>query len=126
LAQRWLGLDDRTAVTISFSTLVLCQLSFPFSLRNPRSGVVRNEVTRNPWMWGAFALCVLLLIAAVYLPGLSDLLDTRPPPARGWGLIVGLGAIPMIVGQITRVIQRRTQARGARPAASALRPRAQK
>ncbi|PRQ09078.1 cation-translocating P-type ATPase [Enhygromyxa salina] len=100
LAQGWLGLDRPGAVTISFLTLLLCQLWFPLSLRDPKSGFVRNEITRNPWIWGAVAVCVLLMFAAVYLPGLSDLLDTRPPSARGWALAVGMGMVPMLVGQV--------------------------
>ncbi|KIG14638.1 Cation-transporting ATPase, E1-E2 family protein [Enhygromyxa salina] len=106
LAQRVLGLDDPSAVTISFLTLVLCQLWFPLSLRDPKSGILRNEITRNPWMWGALGVCAVLVVAALYLPGLSDLLDTRPPSVRGWALIVGMSLVPMVVGQIVRIRQK--------------------
>ncbi|MBW2215506.1 MAG: cation transporting ATPase C-terminal domain-containing protein [Deltaproteobacteria bacterium] len=44
---------------------------------SPRSGFVFNEVTRNPWIWGAVILCTGLLVAAVYVPILSEVLGTK-------------------------------------------------
>jgi Ca2+-transporting ATPase len=64
------------------------------------SGLLRNEVTTNGYVWGALALCVGLLGAAVYLPLLSDVLGTVDPGPQGWGLVVGLSLLPLIVGQI--------------------------
>jgi Ca2+-transporting ATPase len=59
-----------------------------------------NDVVRNPWVWGALALCVLLVVAAVHLPGLSTVLQTADPGARGWALALGLSLLPWLVGQL--------------------------
>lgn len=123
LGQRWLGVTELEAVTISFLTLAFGKLWFTFNLRSPKSGILRNEVTRNRWVWTAIGLCAVLLVAAVYLPGLSDLLQTKVLGWRSWALLLGMSFVPLIVGQSVRGLQR-TRAvpqrrRGGRPSAAA-------
>ncbi len=104
---RGLGVADEAAITLSFLTLALAKLWFVFNLRSPRSSVVRNAVAGNPWMWGALGVCVLLLVAAVYLPGLSAVLETVPPSGAGWGIVLGLSAVPVVVGQVILLVRGR-------------------
>jgi Ca2+-transporting ATPase len=100
LALVWLGMDGREAVTVSFLTLAFAQLGHVFNMRPPRSSLVWNEVIRNPFVWGALALCVALLLGVVYRPGLADVLGLAPPGVDGWALALGLGVLPLIVGAI--------------------------
>lgn len=100
LARSWLGYDAERAVTVSFATLALAQLWHVFDVRARGGSPWRNEVTGNPWVWGALGLCVTLLVAAVYLPGLSDVLQTRAPDARGWGIVAVASLLPLLVGQL--------------------------
>lgn len=122
IGQRWLEVTELEAVTLSFLTLAFGKLWFTFNLRSPNSGILRNEVTRNRWVWGAIVLCVALLLAAVYLPGLSDLLQTRALGWRGWALLLGMSFIPLVAGQFVRALQRRGVAtsHSARPSASSV------
>jgi Ca2+-transporting ATPase len=101
LAVLWLDMPAREATTVSFLTLALAQLWHVFSMRNPRSGWVRNEVTRNPWVWGALALCLALLLVAVHWPPLARVLSTANPGVRGWGLALSLSFAPLVAGQLT-------------------------
>jgi Ca2+-transporting ATPase len=71
---------------------------------SPRSGFALNEVTRNPWVWGAIILCVGLLVAAVYVPILSKVLGTVEPGAEGWLLVVGMSLAPLLLGQAARSV----------------------
>jgi Ca2+-transporting ATPase len=105
-----LGMPEFQAITVSFLTLAFGKLWFTFVLRTPGTGMLDNDVVRNPWVWGALALCVPLLIAAVYLPGLSDVLRTRPPGPAGWALLLGFSLIPFAVGQAVRSWQARRSA----------------
>lgn len=52
------------------------------------SRFLRNEVVRNPRVWGATALCAALLAAAVFVPALSGVLHLPPPDARGWVVVL--------------------------------------
>jgi Ca2+-transporting ATPase len=101
-----LGFDQHQAVTVSFLTLAFGKLWFVFNLRSPGTGMLTNEVVRNPYVAGAIVLCIALLLAAVYLPGLSHVLKTRPPGLQGWLLLLGVSLIPFIVGQSLRAFQR--------------------
>jgi Ca2+-transporting ATPase len=93
-----LGLDDQGTVTVTFLTLAGAQLCHVFNMRHPASRLVDNEITRNPWIWGALALCVAMLVAAAYLPSLSHVLQMVAPDARMWGVVLGmsLALLPLV------------------------------
>jgi Ca2+-transporting ATPase len=101
-----LDFDHRHAVTISFLTLAFGKLWFVFNLRRPGSSILRNDIVENPYIGSSIALCVLLLLAAVYLPGISDVLKTENPTRSGWLLVVGMSLIPLIFGQALRAFQK--------------------
>jgi Ca2+-transporting ATPase len=102
LALAGLGMQQERAVTISFLTLASAQLWHVFNMRDRGTGVLNNEVVRNPWVWGALALCTVLLLAAVYVPGLNRLLKVEDPGLAGWGLVLGASLLPWLVGQVFR------------------------
>ena len=105
-----MGLAGTDALTISFLTLALAQLWHVLNMRRVGGRVVSNEITRNPWVWAALALCVGILAVALYAPPLARLLSIAPPDARGWVLIGVASLVPLVVGQAVNV------ARGARRA----------
>jgi Ca2+-transporting ATPase len=105
IAFHWLGFDQRQAVTVSFLTLAFSKLWFVFNLRNPGTRMLDNDIVANPYIWGSILLCTLLLLAAVYLPGLSTLLKTSPLSWPGWTLLLGLSLVPVLVGQGMRFVQ---------------------
>jgi Ca2+-transporting ATPase len=93
-------------VTISFLTLAAAQLWHVFDMPEPGSPWLRNEVTRNPWVWAALALCVALIAAAVEVPGLARVLDVEPPGPAGWALVGVASAAPLLLGQLARALGR--------------------
>ncbi|MGC9334543.1 MAG: cation-translocating P-type ATPase [Anaerolineae bacterium] len=99
LALTWLDMGNKQAVTVSFLTLAFAQLWHVFNMRNRESGMLDNEIVRNPWIWGALALCLVLLLAAVYVPGLNTVLKVTDPGLNGWILVAGASVLPLIVGQ---------------------------
>jgi Ca2+-transporting ATPase len=114
LALRALGLPEREAVTISFLTLATAQLWHVFDVRSPDSGVVRNEIVRNRWVWAALVLCVALLLAALHVQPLADVLQIAPPSAAGWAIVAGMGVAPALLIQLALAlgaVSRRRRAR---------------
>jgi Ca2+-transporting ATPase len=95
------------AVTISFLTAAFGRLWHVFNMRESGSAVLHNEVTENKWLWTAVLLCVSLLLAAVYIPGLSSALSVSDPGIRGWALIIVFSIIPLIGGQFYRSLSGR-------------------
>jgi Ca2+-transporting ATPase len=99
LARDWLALDRESVVTVTFLTLAFAQLWHVFNMRHPRSGRLRNEVTRNPWLWAALALCTVLVTVPPYVAPLAHVLQLTPPSAAMWAVILGMSVAPLIVTQ---------------------------
>ena len=103
LALLWLRLSAAAAVTVSFLTLAMAQLWHVFNMRSRESGLLANDIVRNPWVWVALALCIALLAAALYTPDLARLLRLVPPDRRGWGIILTFSALPLLLGQTLKL-----------------------
>lgn len=102
LALEQLTLPDHHAVTMSFLTLALAQLWHVFNMRGDGSRRLVNDITKNGWVWGALVLCVLLLLAAVYIPPLASLLTVSRLGLREWGIVLAASLTPAALGLIRR------------------------
>jgi Ca2+-transporting ATPase len=92
---------------MSFLTLAFAQLWHVFNMRELASGIVRNEVTRNAYVWGALALSAVLVIGTLYLPGVSLALSTAPIGFESWLVVLGMSLLPLGVGQVVLEFRRR-------------------
>ncbi|MDJ0975146.1 MAG: cation-translocating P-type ATPase [Planctomycetota bacterium] len=102
VAARRLGLSGDALVTVSFLVLALAQLWHVFNVRTHRTNVLKNEVTRNPWVWGAIVLCLGLLLVVLLVPGFAALLSLTFPSGDAWVVILLASLIPLVVGQVLR------------------------
>lgn len=93
-----LGRDQ--AVTIAFLTFALARLWHVFNMRDRGTNPIDNEIVRNRWVLYAIVLCLALLAAAAWLPGLTTILSVVPLDAVGWALIVGGSLVPVAIGQM--------------------------
>lgn len=100
LALNWLELDAGTAVTVAFLTLALAQLWNVFNMRDPDARLFNNEVTRNTYVWGAFALCLGLIGLALWLPALASILGLPNPGPEGLALAFTASLTPLLLGQV--------------------------
>ena len=101
-----LGRTYNEAITVSFLTLALAQIWNVFNMRDPRSLVFQNDIVRNRYVWGALALCVVLLAAALLVPSLRFVLDLVLPDATILGLAGAASLIPLLIGQMGKEISR--------------------
>jgi Ca2+-transporting ATPase len=95
-----LGMSTAQAVSVSFLTLSISRLLHVFNMRSPESGLFDNEISRTPYVWGAIALCLGLLLLAVYWPPLAGILSVVPPGLDGWLLIGSASLVPLLGGQM--------------------------
>jgi Ca2+-transporting ATPase len=100
LALTQLDLPTAEAVTVSFLILAFGQLWHVFDMAEPESGVLWNEVSRSPLVWGAVGLCVGILLAAVYVPPMARVLDVHRPDAAGWLLVGSLSLTTVVAGRL--------------------------
>ncbi|WP_417526135.1 cation transporting ATPase C-terminal domain-containing protein [Marinovum sp.] len=99
IALFWLELAAPEAVTVSFLTLALAQLWNVFNVRDRGTGMLRNDVTRNPSVWGALALCLMLIGLALWLPALSEILRLPTPGTSGLLFALLMSFLPLVLGQ---------------------------
>ncbi|MCF8106126.1 MAG: cation-transporting P-type ATPase [Desulfohalobiaceae bacterium] len=92
--------EPMQAVTVSFLTLGFSKLWFVFNLRASQTTFFDNDIIKNRYVLGSIVLCAVLLVAAVYLPGLSNVLKTRVLDWSGWALLLGMSLVPFLVGQV--------------------------
>ncbi|MBW9052352.1 cation-translocating P-type ATPase [Rhizobium mesosinicum] len=97
---RWLGLDQRASVTVTFLTLAFAQLWHVFNLRSHGTSIFVNEVTGNRWLWSAIGLCALLLALPPYVGPAAHLLQLVPPTLQMWLVVLFSSTAPLIVTQI--------------------------
>ena len=95
-----LHVPSEEVVTITFLTLALAQLWNVLNMRSARTTLLANDVVRNPWVAASLALCVVLVLVALYVPQLSEVLRLRPPSAIEWVLILSASGFPLIAGQL--------------------------
>jgi Ca2+-transporting ATPase len=105
LALTWLNLETDRAVTVSFLTLATAQLWHVFNMRDRGSDFFNNGVVKNLYVWGAVALCVGLLLLAVYLPFLANLLSLVRLSVKEWALTLGMAFIPLVIGQLLKELE---------------------
>ncbi len=96
IARQVLTMSSEQAVTVSFLTLALAQLWQVFNMRDAGIALFKNEITTNPFVWYALILCVIILLGAVLLPGISIVLHLSNPGWSGWMTALGLSVAPVL------------------------------
>jgi Ca2+-transporting ATPase len=104
-----MDLGGESAITIAFLTLAFAQLWHTLNMHDPGSGLMVNEITRNPSVWASLGLCAGLLLAAVYIPGLQSVMGTTGIGAEGWALVLSASLVVLVVGRIKTLIEGRAQ-----------------
>ncbi|MBD3257777.1 HAD-IC family P-type ATPase [candidate division GN15 bacterium] len=101
-ALNWLHLPTEHAVTVSFLALSLSRLWHVFNMRDPASGVIQNDITSNPYVWFAVAICLVLIVGVTQVPVLADVLSLQSLGVDGWLTAIAASLIPLFVGQVLK------------------------
>jgi P-type Ca2+ transporter type 2C len=103
----WRGVDVRTAETMAFVTLSLCELFRAYTVRSERTSLFRQGVFSNRYMQYAVGLSVTLLMLVVNVPFLQPIFNTHFLSMNAWLWVLGLALIPAISEEITKAYLRR-------------------
>ncbi len=99
-----LGRGIERARVLAFSTSILAQSAHAFNLRSSRYSLFTLGWFTNRWLVYAFVIVALSNVGVVYLPFLQPIFATMPLNLADWGIVVGLGLLPLLVVQTQRVI----------------------
>lgn len=109
VGMNWYGTEGEGlnhAMTITFMTLALAQTFHAFNARSQMESTLNKRLFSNRWLWGAIAICVLLQVAAVYVPFLQVVLRTVPLNLEDWTLVMGLSLLPILVVEVVKLVYR--------------------
>ncbi|MGM0390696.1 MAG: cation-translocating P-type ATPase [Bacteroidota bacterium] len=91
---------------IAFFSLAIAQLLHVFNMRENEENIFNNQVTRNKYIWMALAFCFTVLIAAYFIPGVSEILSFQKLELRIWGLIIITSLLPLIIIQLIKIFRK--------------------
>ncbi len=101
-AHSYLKLPPEVVNNMAFYTLVLGQLFNVFNLPKRHISFFTNEVTRNPWVWGAIVLCILLTILGYVLPPLREVLSLVPLSWEQLGFVIIFSVGSLLIAQLIK------------------------
>ena len=90
------------AQTIALFSLVSVQLGHTFNCRS-RTRTAFDGLFRNPFLWIAAFIVVLLQLLAVYFSPLAVILNTTRPSSTDWLVISGCGLMTIVVVELTKL-----------------------
>ena len=105
------NLDNvRTAETMAFMTLSLCELFRAYTVRSERASLFRIGVFSNKWMQFAVGSSILLLLLVCTVPFLQGIFNTHFMSLREWAVVLCLACVPAVSEEITKLFLRRRSA----------------
>jgi P-type Ca2+ transporter type 2C len=104
--------NEARARTLAFATLAFAQLAHVVDARSSRALLFSRRLLANRWAVRAVVFTAALQLAALYLPGLSGVLDTVPLGLADWAVVVPLALAPLLVGQAVKALRPRQRSAG--------------
>jgi Ca2+-transporting ATPase len=82
------------------------QLGHMFNCRSRRRSAFA-ALFRNPFVWAATGIVIILQMGAMYLSPLARVLDTVRLSGADWIIVIAAVATPVVVVEITKSLGRR-------------------
>jgi Ca2+-transporting ATPase len=86
-----------------FVLMGLDSLVFVFSARSFRKTVFRKDIFSNKYMVAAVSISLILLISAVYTPGLQNLLSIQSLTIKDWLVVLGMSLMEITLIEFCKV-----------------------
>ena len=101
--------DDSLDVarTAGFTTLVLAQLFNALNARS-ESTTAFHGLFRNPWLWGAILLSLVLQVAVVHVPVLQVAFGTASLDLHHWLVCAALASVVLWFDELRKILLRST------------------
>ncbi len=104
------GLDEFTARNLVLLQMVLFENVHAFSCRSEHRSVFRIPLSANRLLLVAVAAAHGVHIAAMYAPGLKEVLDVEPVAPELWGLLLGVAVSLLLLDEGAKWLHRRARA----------------
>lgn len=106
LCKVYVSKDAIVINNVAFITLASSQLFHVFNMSSVHSGMIKNEVTKNKFVWVAILLCFFLIAGVYAFPQSSLALNFIHMPFNAW-IIAGLASIlPLFCVQLYKLFRK--------------------
>jgi P-type Ca2+ transporter type 2C len=106
----------RNAQTMAFTTLMLFQLFNVFNARSDEQSAFHG-LFRNPWLWGAVGLSLVLHMAVIYVPFLQNAFSTTSLSFGDWLLCAMVASSVLWLREWSKILLRARDTRNRHVAA---------
>jgi Ca2+-transporting ATPase len=103
----WRGVDVKTAETMAFVTLSLCELFRAYTVRSERASIFKIGIFSNRYMQYAVGFSIALLLLVCSVPFLQPIFNTHFLSVGEWSLVIGLALMPAVAEEITKSVLRK-------------------
>ena len=97
---------DGVACTMSFATLVFCELTRAFAVRSEHHSIFKIGIFSNSMMNKAFAVGLILQLAVLLIPPLQGIFGVMNLNVTEWAVVIALALVPLIVSEIFKAVKR--------------------
>lgn len=101
----FLGFDDKTIITISFTTMAFGQLMNVFNARKRSEKIFDKTILENKVLLFAMLISITLQLLAIYLPTLNYALGTVALSADKWIIIILGASFPTFFTYLYRILK---------------------
>lgn len=101
-----LGGGVERARVMAFSTTIFAQNVHAFNVRSNRYSIFELGLFSNRWLVGAFCTVILSELAIIYVPFFQPIFKTMPLTLSDWGIVVGLGLMPLVIVEFIKLVNR--------------------
>jgi len=98
----YLNYEPSICNNITFFSLALSQLWHVFNLSSRKISFIKNEVTRNTFVWYALLLCMIIMAVFYLVTPLKEILGLQTLDANMWSIIVGTSFAPVLLIQLLK------------------------
>ena len=105
----WAFVNSQDGTTMAFLTLSMVEIFHSLNMRS-RRGSIFTMGTHNPFLYGAMIASFVLTTAVIEIPFLASLFDFTTIDLREYAVALGLAVLIIPVMEITKAVQRRTEA----------------
>ncbi|MEO5909916.1 MAG: cation-transporting P-type ATPase [Pelobium sp.] len=109
LCRVYVSADVMLINNVAFITLAFSQLFHVFNMSSVHSDMIKNEVTKNKFVWIAILLCVFLILGVYAFPQTRLALNFEIIPLSAWFIAILTSMLPLLCVQGYKLSRRTFQ-----------------
>jgi Ca2+-transporting ATPase len=98
----YLQYEPAVCNNIAFLTIILSQLWHVLNLSSRKVSFIKNEITRNAFVWYALLLCMVIVAVFYFVAPLKEILGFQTLDLTMWMIIVGTSFTPVLLIQLLK------------------------